>query len=138
MAADGDKTTERFVSVSAGGACRPEPDSPTISAGVLTEADNARDALSRNYVAMAKLIDGLKAAGISAQGHPDHHAQRRAALRPAQGQPPGHGQRLSGVNQVRIIVRDMKKLGELVDQAIGLGANQMRPRLLRGVRTRRR
>src|SRR4029450_7729992 len=55
MAAD-DKTAERFVSVSASGSVSAVPDLATISAGVLTEGDTARDALSRNNVAMARLI----------------------------------------------------------------------------------
>ena len=66
MAADDDKA-ERFVSVSATGSVVAVPDTAYITAGVLTEADTAREALSRNNATTAKLIDGLKAAGIAAK-----------------------------------------------------------------------
>jgi uncharacterized protein YggE len=124
MAAD-DKTAERFVSVSASGQVSAVPDLATISAGVLTEGDTARDALSRNNVAMARLIDGLKAAGIATKDiqTTNLNVEPRYA-QPKEGRPATvSGYRVS--NQVRITVRDIKKLGDLLDQAITLGANQM-------------
>jgi uncharacterized protein len=124
MAAD-DKTAERFVSVSASGSVSAVPDLATISAGVLTEGDTARDALSRNNVAMARLIDGLKAAGIAAKDIQTTNLNVEARYaQPKEGRPATvSGYRVS--NQVRITVRDIKKLGDLLDQAITLGANQM-------------
>ena len=124
MAADGDKT-ERFVSVSATGPWSAVPDTAYITAGVLTEGDTARDALSRNNVATAKLIDGLKAAGIAAKDI--QTSQLNVSPRYAQPKE-GRPATVSGYtvsNQVRITVRDVKRLGEVLDQAITLGANQM-------------
>ena len=72
MAADSDKL-ERTVSVSASGTVAAEPDIAHIQAGVTTEADTARDAIARNNAVMAKLIEGLKAAGIAA-GTPQRSA----------------------------------------------------------------
>jgi uncharacterized protein YggE len=124
MAAD-DKTAERFVSVSASGSVSAVPDLATISAGVLTEGDTARDALSRNNIAMARLIDGLKAAGIATKDIQTTNLN----VEPRYAQPKeGRAATVSGYrvsNQVRITVRDIKKLGDLLDQAITLGANQM-------------
>jgi uncharacterized protein len=124
MAAD-DSKTERFVSVSATGSVVAVPDTAYITAGVLTEADTARDALSRNNVATAKLIDGLKAAGIS----PKDIQTSQLNVSPRYTQPrDGRPATISGYmvsNQVRITVRDVKRLGEILDQAITLGANQM-------------
>ena len=94
MAADVDKPIERSLSVAASGSIQAVPDIATISAGVLTEADTAREALNRNNAVMAKLIDGLKAAKHRAQGHPDQPAQRLAALRAEQGGAADYGQRL--------------------------------------------
>jgi hypothetical protein len=65
MAAEGDKSAERYVSVSATGSVATDPDMATISTGVIVEADTAKDALARNSTVMAKLIDGLKALGIA-------------------------------------------------------------------------
>jgi uncharacterized protein YggE len=125
MAADGDKAVERAVSVSASGSVSAVPDMAFISAGVLTEADTARDALSRNNATMAKLIDGLKAAGIAAkdiQTNAMNVAPRY--VQPREGRP-ATVSGYSVTNQVRITVRDIRKLGDILDQAIALGANQM-------------
>jgi uncharacterized protein YggE len=124
MAAD-DSKTERFVSVSATGSVVAVPDTAYITAGVLTEADTARDALTRNNGATAKLIDGLKAAGIA----PKDIQTSQLNVSPRYTQPrDGRPATVSGYtvsNQVRITVRDVKRLGEILDQAITLGANQM-------------
>jgi uncharacterized protein len=124
MAADGDKT-QRLVSVSATGSVVAVPDTAYITAGVLTEADTARDALNRNNVATAKLIDGLKAAGIA----PKDMQTSQLSVSPRYTQAKeGRPATVSGYtvsNQVRITVRDVKRLGEVLDQAITLGANQM-------------
>ena len=101
------------------------PDIAYITAGVLTEGDTARDALSRNNVATAKLIDGLKAAGIAAKDI--QTSQLNVSPRYAQAKE-GRPATVSGYtvsNQVRVTVRDVKRLGEILDQAITLGANQM-------------
>ena len=66
MAADSDKL-ERTVSVSATGTVAAEPDIAHISAGVTTEGDTAKDAIARNNTLMAKVIEGLKTAGIAAR-----------------------------------------------------------------------
>jgi uncharacterized protein len=124
MAADGDKT-ERFVSVSATGSVVAVPDTAYITAGVLTEGDTARDALSRNNVATAKLIDGLKAAGIAANDiQTSQLSVSPRYTQPKEGRPATvNGYTVS--NQVRVTVRDVKRLGDILDQAITLGANQM-------------
>lgn len=124
MAADPDKA-ERSVSVSAQGSIAAAPDIAYISAGVLTEADTAREALSRNNATMAKLIDGMKTAGIPAKDI--QTSALNVSPRYTQGKE-GRPSTISGYtvsNQVRITVRDIKRLGEVLDQAITLGANQM-------------
>jgi hypothetical protein len=124
MAADSDKM-ERTVSVSASGSVAVEPDLAHISAGVATEAGTAKDAIARNAAVMGKLIDGLKTAGIEARDIQTRHFQ----VEPRYTQPKDgraatiHGYRV--LNQVRLTVRDVKRLGEVLDQAIALGANQI-------------
>lgn len=124
MAADSDKL-ERTVSVSATGNVTVEPDVAQISAGVVTEADSAKDALGRNSVAMTRLIDGLKTAGVAAKD-----IQTTAlSVEPRYSQPKeGRAATINGyrvLNQVRLTVRDVKRLGDVLDQAIVLGANQI-------------
>ncbi len=124
MAADSDKT-DRTVSVSATGSVIAEPDVAKISAGVVTEADSAKDALSRNSVVMTKLIDGLKTVGIQ----PKDIQTTTINVEPRYTQPKdGRVATINGyrvVNQARLTVHDVKRLGDVLDQAIALGANQI-------------
>jgi hypothetical protein len=124
MAADGDKL-ERTVSVSASGTVTAEPDIAHISAGVTTEGDTAKDAIARNSAVMAKLIEGLKGAGIAARDIQTTTLQ----VEPRYTQPKdGRPGAISGyrvVNQVRLTVREVKRLGDILDQSIALGANQI-------------
>jgi uncharacterized protein YggE len=123
-AADGDKM-ERTVTVSATGSVTAEPDIAYISAGVVTESGSAKDAIARNSTVMAKLIDGLKGAGIAPKDL--QTTQLNVAPRYTQakeGRPAAiNGYRVS--NLVRLTVRDVKRLGEIADLAISLGANQI-------------
>jgi uncharacterized protein len=124
LAAEGGKV-ERTVSVSATGTVTSEADVAQISGGVVTEADTAKDAMARNSAAMAKLIDGLKASGIQ----PKDIQTTTLNVEPRYTQPKdGRPATINGyrvVNQVRLTVREVKRLGEILDQAMTLGANQI-------------
>ena len=124
MAADGDKMM-RTVSVSATGEVVADTDVAQISTGVVTEADTAKEALSRNNTVMTKLVDGLKTAGIAARDIQTTTLNVEPRYtQPKDGRPATiNGYRV--VNQVRLIVRDVKRLGDILDQAIALGANQI-------------
>ncbi len=122
---DNTRMIERTVSVSAQGRVSAAPDRASISTGVQTEAETAREAMSRNTVAMSKLIDGLKALGIAAKDIQTTTIQVNPRYtNPRDGKTPvvnGY----TALNQVRIVVVDIKKVGEVLDAALTLGANQM-------------
>ena len=117
--------SERTVSVSATGQAQATPDMASISTGVQTEAETARDAMARNTVSMVKLIDGLKGAGIDAKDIQTTTVNVSPRYtNPRDGKQPV----INGYfaqNQVRIVVRDLKKLGEILDASLTLGATQM-------------
>ncbi len=125
MAAEGQKSAERHVSVTATGSVTAEPDMAYVSIGVLIDADTAKDGLARNSIVMAKLIDGFKALGIA----PGDIQTTAVNVQPRyvqgkDGQPPtSSGYRVA--NQVRLTVREIKRLGEILDAAVTLGANQV-------------
>ena len=124
-AQDPARVLERTVSVSATGSAVATPDRAAISPGVMTEAATAREAMTLNTVAMRKLIDGLKALGIEAKDIQTTAVNINPRYADGRG---GKAPTITGyqaTNQVRIIVRDLKKIGEVLDQAITLGANQM-------------
>jgi uncharacterized protein len=125
MAAENDKLAKRHVSVSATGDVAAEPDMAYISTGVIVEADTAKDGLARNSMVMAKLVDGLKSLGIA----PKDIQTTSVNVQPRYVQAKdGHPTTFSGyrvVNQVRVTVREIKQLGEMLDAAVTLGANQV-------------
>lgn len=120
-----DKLLARTVSVSASASVAAEPDQAAISTGVVAEGATAREALTANSAAMAKLIDGLKGSGIAAKDiqttsfniNPRYQNYK-------DGRPPTiNGYQVH--NQVRILVRAIDTLGQVLDAAVTLGANQM-------------
>lgn len=125
MAADGDKPGERIISVTATGSVAAEPDLAHISAGVVVEADTAKDALARNSTLMTKLLDGLKALGIAAKDIQTTAVNVEPRYTQAKDGRPATIIGYRVVNQVRLTVREVKRLGEMLDAAIALGANQV-------------
>lgn len=124
MASAQEKRFERTVTVAATGSVSVEPDMAYVTSGVASEADTAREALQRNNAAMKAVIDGLKAAGIDAKDIQTASFNIEPRYEHAKD---GRAPKVTGyrvVNQMRIAVRDLTKLGELLDKAVSLGANQ--------------
>ena len=120
-----EKRMDRTVTVSATGEAGAEPDMARVSSGVTSEADTAREALSRNSAAMKKLIAGMKTAGVDAKDiqTSSFHIEPRYT-NPREGQTQViNGYRVA--NQVEIRARNLDRLGDLLDALVTLGANQM-------------
>jgi uncharacterized protein YggE len=124
-AAANEKRLERTVSVSATGSASAEPDVARISTGVVSEAESAREAVSQNTALMKRVVDALKAAGIAAKDIQTTAVNVEPRYQHANdGRPPAIiGYR--ALNQVEIDARDIAKLGEVLDQAVTSGANQI-------------
>ncbi len=117
--------TERTVSVSAAGSVSAVPDLAGINTGVVAEGETARAALSANTAIMVKLVDGLKVAGIAAK---DIQTTAFNVQPRYQNYKDGRPATINGYqvqNQVRIVVRELDKLGQVLDAAVTLGANQI-------------
>ncbi len=115
---------QRSITISAAGTMNAEPDIARITTGVVTDADTARDALSRNTAAMKKVIDGLKGAGVAPKDIQTTFFNVEPRQQYAKDKPPVIvGYRV--VNQVRITARDLARLGEVLDQTVTLGANNL-------------
>jgi uncharacterized protein YggE len=124
--AHADEPEKRTISLSATGAVKTKPDEVTITTGVTSEGQTARAALDKNTEAMTKVVDGLMGAGIAAKeiqttnfsvspiyerkGKNDHAAFIT-------------GYRVN--NQLHIRLLDTKKLGEVLDKVVSLGANKI-------------
>ena len=114
----------RWVMVAGHGSVEAPPDSAAITTGVVSEAATARAALTANSAAMRKVIDGLKAAGIDAKDIQTQQFQISPRYRTYKDR---GSQEIDGYtvrNQVEVKVRDITRLGEILDQVVTLGANQ--------------
>ncbi len=115
----------RTLTLSATGSINSQPDMASISTGVLSEAVKARDALDDNNDAMARMMKSLKAAGLesrdiatsqfSVQPRYQHFKNGRAARI--------IGYRVS--NSVRITVRNLDRLGTILDRVVTVGSNRI-------------
>jgi uncharacterized protein YggE len=106
------------------------PDMAIISAGTVSEAKTARAALDANNVAMAKVISTIEAAGVEKKDiQTSNFSVQPKYVYPKQTsngeqQPP----RIVGYtvsNSVSVIVRDLEKLGTIMDAVVSSGVNQM-------------
>lgn len=104
------------------------PDMAVVSLGVVSQAPLARDALAQNSKSMSAVIAAVKEAGIAAKDI----ETSRISLRP-QYSYPAQGVReapkLVGYeagNNVSVRVRELDKLGGLLDRLVTSGANQIR------------
>lgn len=120
-----EKPMERTVTVSATGNISAEPDEATIATGVSSEAKTAREALSKNSEAMKKVIAELKGKGIEPKDiQTTQFNIEPVYVYPKEGQPPVlNGYRAH--NMVSVKVRNLDKLGEVLDQLVTAGSNQM-------------
>lgn len=124
-AAAEEKPMERTVTVSASGDVSAEPDEATIATGVSSEAKTARDALSKNSEAMKKVIAELKDKGIDAKDiQTTQFNIEPVYVYPKEGQPPVLNA-YRAHNMVSVKVRNLDKLGEVLDQLVTAGSNQM-------------
>jgi len=115
------------ITVSASGYAEAEPDQADITSGVSVLADTARAALDENSAAMAKLIAGLKEAGVEAKNIQTSNlnvSPRYDNRNRREGPPEVIGYQVT--NEVRVLVRDLDGLGEILDRMVSLGANQVR------------
>lgn len=100
------------------------PDSAVVEIGVQTRAITASNALSETSVAVTALVEALTAAGVD---QADIQTQN-VSLFPIYDQPttPNGTQVLSGFNATNVVqvrVRSLDDLGDLLDTAVGAGAN---------------
>ena len=124
-AARADTPEKRTISLSATGEVKTTPDKVDITAGVTSEGQTARDALTKNTEAMTKVVDGLKGAGIARK---DIQTTNFAVSPIYERKNKGEAAFITGYrvsNQVRVTLRDTKKLGDVLDEVVSLGANQI-------------
>ena len=113
-----------LLSVSASAEARHAPDVASVSAGVVTQAADANSAMRANAEQMQKVMAAIRAAGIADKDIQTSGINLNPNYRYAENQPPAiTGYQAS--NTVNIKVRDIGKLGEVLDALVASGANQV-------------
>lgn len=113
-----------LVTVSAQAEARRAPDIATLSTGVVSLAPDANSAIRRNSEQMTRVVAAVRAAGIA-----DKDVQTSGvSLNPDYAYVANRPPRIKGYhasNTVNVAVRDIGRLGEILDVLVATGANQV-------------
>jgi len=117
-------TDGTLLSVTARAEASRVPDVASLSAGVVTEAADANAALGANSTQMARVVAAIRAAGIAERDIQTSGIGIHPRYRHSENQPPEiTGYQAS--NTVTLKVRDVARLGEVLDALVASGANQV-------------
>lgn len=113
-----------LLQVQAQADARRAPDIATVSAGVVTQAADGNAAMRQNAEQMTRVLAALKAAGVADKDVQTSGINLQPQYRYAENQPPAiTGYQAS--NTVNVKLRDVAKLGKVLDALVASGANQI-------------
>jgi uncharacterized protein len=113
-----------LLSVSAEAKATRVPDVATLSTGVVTQAADANSALRANAEEMNQVMAAVKAAGIAERDVQTSGISIYPQYQYIENKPPKiNGYQAS--NTVNLKVRDISKLGKVLDALVASGANQV-------------
>lgn len=113
-----------LLSVSASGEANRVPDVATLSAGVVTQAADANEALRANAAQMNRLMEAVRQAGIAERDI----RTSDLGVSPQYRRADGEAREISGYearNTVNLTLRDIGNLGSVIDALVAAGANQV-------------
>ncbi|MBV7255975.1 SIMPL domain-containing protein [Pacificimonas sp. WHA3] len=113
-----------LLTISATGISRSAPDIANVSAGVVTQAETADDAMRQNRERMERVVSALRSAGIKREDIQTSNLNLSPQYRYGENQPP----RLTGYqvqNMVSVTLRDIGDAGSVLDALVSQGANQI-------------
>lgn len=115
----------RTISVSGEGQAAAAPDLAIVAGGTQVQARTAKEAMDGNSRAMRQVQEALREAGIADRDV----ATSALSLRPTiEYQPNTNRPRVVGYtagHQLQVQVRDLSKLGDVLDRMVSAGANQV-------------
>jgi uncharacterized protein YggE len=113
-----------LLSVSAEAESRRVPDVATMSAGVVTQSADANSAMRANATQMDKVMAAIKAAGVAERDIQTSGVNLNPQYKYVENQNPTiTGYQAS--NTVNLKIRDLGKLGKVLDSLVASGANQI-------------
>ena len=113
-----------LLSVSSRAEARKAPDIATFSAGVVTQAADGNAALRQNAEQMNRVLAAIKAAGVADKDVQTSGISLNPQYRYEENQPP----RITGYqasNTVNVKLREVAKMGKVLDALVASGANQV-------------
>ena len=113
-----------LLNISANAEATRVPDVATLSAGVVTQAADGNSAMHQNAQQMDKVLAAIKAAGIAERDVQTSGVSLNPQYRYADNEAP----KITGYqasNTVSLKVRDIAKLGKVLDALAAQGANQI-------------
>jgi uncharacterized protein YggE len=118
----------RTVSITGSAELHVAPDAALVSMGVVVEGATAAAALKDNSTALAKVLDVVRAAGVEAKDMQTHGLSLEPRYERLDKPGPNDRPRIIGysaVNLVSVRVRDLGKIGDLLDKIATAGANRI-------------
>lgn len=120
------KSDDRTIHVQGEGTATAEPDTAVVQMGVVTQDEHAADALAAQSDAIGRVIATLKkfeiadrdmqTSGLRVQPQYSRTNDRSSLRRPVGYQ---------ATNQLRVTVRKLSRLGQVLDAVVGAGTNQL-------------
>jgi uncharacterized protein YggE len=116
---------DRYIEVTGEGAVSAAPDFARMTLGVTTAGKDAGEAMVANAKAASALVMLIKSEGVA----PADIRTSAMSISPQFSQPPPGQTREPAItgysvsNDVTVIVRDIPRLGALIDKAVAVGAN---------------
>ena len=119
----GEEATEKTISVSGSGSASAQADQASISLGVEVTDESAAEAIAENAAAMAAVIEAVKAQGVSED---DVYTTSYSVYPQYDWTEEGRVFRgYTVINMVRVTVKNLDKVGDVIDAAGDAGANRM-------------
>lgn len=119
----------RTLNVSGNGTVYLTPDIATIYIGVHTDDVDLANAVSKNNTQTQALVDALKKAGVAGKdiqtSNFSVYTNANGGIDKMTGQVIPNGTNYSVDNTVYVTIRDLTKLGSLLNTAVGAGANNI-------------
>lgn len=113
------------ISVTGEATVHATPDIASVSLGVTTQAATAAEALSANTAALAKVVEQLKATGIEPRDLQTSNLSVDPVWSNSDANPQPQISGYSASNMLTVTVRDLDKLGAVLDRAVSDGANTL-------------
>ncbi|NPV69645.1 MAG: SIMPL domain-containing protein [Firmicutes bacterium] len=125
-AAVAEESSQRVIAATGEATVSAKPDIAYVGLGVQAQADTAREAQSQNSAAMSRVMAALAKLGIAN----DDIKTSRFNMYPVYDYKPEPDQqpKLVGYrvdNSIRITVRDLSRVGTVLDECVKAGANQV-------------